>query len=119
MKCGPFEALLSIQAWKKFGSPNCYGGAVFGFSYFGYQNEWAGIYRRRPHKNGVSIVKMAHYCPIYKRTVDQALQRDKFQDAIHAWQALSPEEQEALRKIASRKSKRAYNVFLTQYLKTH
>jgi hypothetical protein len=118
-KVSPIEALRSVRTWKKFGSPNCYGRSIFGFSFYGEENDFAGIYRRRPHPGGVSIVKMQFYRPPVSRTDGQATQRDKFQAAVSAWQALTDEERQAKRTEATRRSKRGYNVFLTEYLETH
>jgi len=118
-KVSPIQALRSIRAWRSFGTSNGYGRISFGFTYFGEDNEFAGIYRRRPHRRGVSLVKMDFYAPVYRRTDAQAVQRDKFADAHAAWTALSESEKEVLRRLAARRSKRGYNVFLTKYLKTH
>ncbi|MFA5359232.1 MAG: hypothetical protein WC310_05475 [Patescibacteria group bacterium] len=117
--CTPLEALRSVRAWKKFDSPNGYGLAVYGFSYFGHNNPFSGIYQRRRRRGGVSITRMKFYRPPVSRTEGQAALRDKFQSAVNAWQALSDAEREELRHLACRRSKRGYNVFITQYLKTH
>lgn len=115
----PIDALRSVCSWKKFGSPNGYGRSIFGFTYYGEENDFAGIYRRRPHKNGTSIVKMDFYRPPVSRTPDQVTQRDKFASAVAAWQALSEPERKEINSAASRRSKRGYNVYLTNYLNTH
>lgn len=118
-KVSSFEALRSIMTRKKFSSPNGYGIAQYGFSFYGYQNDFAGIYRRRPTKRGIVIVKMNFYNPVITHTVAQDAQRAKFAPAVAAWQALTEEQREALRTIANRRSKRAYTQFISQYLKTH
>jgi len=118
-KVSQIEALRSIHPRRKFGSPNGYGWIIYGFSYYGEENDFAGIYRRRRHKKGISIVKMNFYRPPVSRTEGQAAQRDKFLAAVAAWQALTDEQREEKRRLATRRSKRGYNVFLTNYLKTN
>lgn len=110
------DTLCSAICYKKFGNSNGFGNIIFGFSYFGEDNVFAGIYRRRPGPKGVSIVKMRFYRPPVSRTEEQAVLRDKFQAAIAAWQGKTEEERQALRDYWHTKHKRAYNVFLTEQM---
>lgn len=115
----PIEALRSVCARKKIGWPNGYGEAVLGFTYFGEDNEFYGIYQVRPRENGDIIVKMQFYRPPVQCTEAQGIQRDKFKNALLAWQALSDSEKKVWRDSASRRSRRGYAVFRSNYLNTH
>lgn len=114
----PIEALRSTETRKKFGSPNGYGNIIFGFSFYGDDNIFAGIYRRRPTRRGVSIVKMRFYRPFVQRTEDQGIQRNKMIAAVSAWKALTDSQKNTYRQIANKKKRRGVDFFISQFLNT-
>jgi len=118
-KVSSIEALRSIHTRRKFASSNGYGEAIYGFSLFGTDNPFAGIYRRRPSSSGISIVKTRFYRPPVSRTEAQATQRDKMLAAMSAWHDLSDSERQEWRDKYVRRSKRGVDVFKSNYIKTH
>jgi hypothetical protein len=134
-------ALYSGTVSKKFGGSNGYGRIVFGFSYFGEDNELAGIYKTIRGKRGRTCVKMLFYRSPVQRTPKQAIQRDKYVAAVAAWKALTAEEKEAWNLKAQKKQfeklpilcggyvkklkqktlpqYRGYDIFRSSYLLTH
>lgn len=113
------DTLNAKCCWKKFGSSNGFGNIICGFSFFGDDNIFSGIYQRRPHKDGVSICKMRFYRPPVHRSTDQGIQRDRFQAAFQAWKALTDEERAVWRLTYLPLHQRGYNVFLSQYIDSH
>lgn len=135
------DTLCSAICYKKFGNSNGFGNIIFGFSFFGEDNEYAGIYRRRPGPNGVTVVKTRFYRSPVSNTAAQDIQRTKYASAVAAWKALSDEEREAWRVIAANKKSqkepvykggwprkkiqqhrtcfRGYDIFRSDYLLTH
>ena len=57
--------------------------------------------------------------PANPRTVQQQIQRGKFAQAVHAWQALSPADKQTFRQLAKNLPLSGYNLFISQYLDTH
>jgi hypothetical protein len=58
----------------------------------------------------------AHVVPTNPQTEAQQANRAKFAQALAAWQALSIEQRAAWQKIASRAGRRAYDIFMSDWL---
>jgi hypothetical protein len=76
----------------KLGRSNGFGGVRFGFSFFGDTCREAGIYRRQPSKKGQVVILQKSYRPTYRNTFPQQTNREKFANAVLAWQNLTTEE---------------------------
>lgn len=78
-----------------------------------------GIYQMVRYDYGRVCRRIEFYDYVITHTEAQNIQRDKFRDAVHAWQALTSEQKIVYDKLASGKYWSGYNLFLKKYLKTH
>ena len=115
----PIQACRSVAIRHQIGWPNGYGEAVAGFTYFGEDNLFYGVYQIRKREKGYIIVKEKFYRPPVMRTDPQGVQRDKMKAAMLAWQALTEEEKKVWRSSASRQSKRGCCVFVSKHILSH
>jgi len=103
----------------------CFGGAKYGDS-----RRVGGIYQRRrkgynqwtgrpPAGAPIYFVKMRSYQPTNPNTLAQQAQRTKFADAHNAWHALTDEEKRAYNERASKRSRKGYSLFMSEYLRSH
>jgi hypothetical protein len=74
-----------------------------------------GIYQRRHTKNGVLSIKMKFYTPTNPNSPEQVANRSKFQSAMFAWNALTPEQRIPYTKKAKKLMLRPHNVFVREY----
>jgi hypothetical protein len=103
---------------KKLALPSDFGEIMFGFSDFGYYNEYNGIYKRYHYKNGVKSTRVRHYIPENPRTTAQQARRTKFSEAMSAWQALTESEQLQYTKRARKINIFGHNLFISEYMKS-
>jgi hypothetical protein len=75
-----------------------------------------GIYRRRPTRKGVTLVKMDFYTPTNPQTEAQQAWRAIFSAGVAAWQALSEEAQDIWKEEARYRPLTGFNLFLRDYL---
>jgi len=114
---------------KRMGKPNGFGWIIFGWSEFGDDNYYQGVYqqRRNRHWNGVDgfisdkhprnfIMKPAW--PVQPPSVARDAQQAKFKTALAMWQTLTTNEKTLYNTIASRRSKRGYDYFMSKTLKS-
>jgi len=133
--------LFSIFAQKRFSKPSGFGECIFGFSNFGDEaiaiipepfgralfgeaefgniEILSGIYQKHYSLTGKYPIRMKMYWPTNPRTVPQQAQRAKYTAAVAAWLALSEADRIAWRSRASGKGRRGYDLFRSNYLKTH
>ncbi len=104
----PFQKLLGFEIHGKIGKPGDPDPL-----------DVAGIYRRRPGPNGITIVRMDFYEPTGEPTQEQLDWRAVFADAVLEWQGLSEEEKEGWNKKAERLEMYGYNLCLKEYLLAH
>lgn len=111
------------------GKPNFFGWIKFGWSEFGDDNYASGVYQQRRNRkwNGVDgfimisgprnfIMKPAW--PVQPPSEARDAQQAKFKTALLAWQALTAEQKKYYNTIASRKSRRGYDYFMSKTLKS-
>lgn len=67
-------------------------------------------------RNGKQCVRR-YVTPHNPDTKAQKKARTSLSDAVAAWQALSPEEKNSWNKKASRKKRKGYNVFISEFTK--
>ena len=114
---------------KRLGKPNMFGWIMFGWSEFGDNNPYSGVYQQRHNRkwNGAGgfvmtsgpknfIMKPAW--PADRETFDRKLQREKLIYAMIVWQSLTAEEKMEYNKIASRIPKRGFDYFMSKTLKS-
>jgi len=124
------QRTIGMVVRKKIGRPMFCGLAWCGWSQCGEENELAGIYQMRRIRAGIwkwyndkfgrnQICFMRHYHKIYENTPAQQICAGKFQDAVLAWQGLTDEQKMAYNVIANKRSRKGYNFFISQYLKSN
>jgi hypothetical protein len=124
-----FEYVPCFTIKKRLGKPNFFGWIIFGWSEFGDDNYVSGVYQQRRHRrwNGVDgfisekrplnfIMKPAW--PVQPPSEARDNQQEKFKFALLAWQALTTEEKKYYNTIASRRSRRGYDYFMSKTLKS-
>jgi hypothetical protein len=85
----------------------------------GVPPEIRGIYQQRMTRKGKRTIKMKMYAPTNPQTVLQQTNRQKFADAVIAWQALTNEEKNVYNQLKYPDQMSGYNKFISQYLKSH
>lgn len=120
---------MGMKIKKALGKPCMFGWIVPGWTEFGDDNEFAGLYQqRRPRsydgvagawefgkqKNFVQRFQWPTQPPSAARDAQQA----KFKTALQMWQALTDEQKAVYNKIATRRSKRGYDYYMSITLKS-
>ena len=113
----PIEGLISLEFNQKFGLPNGFGFAQFGWTPFGEDNERAGYYQTRPRKEGRILVKMRHYWPVDNPDPATIIRRGLFADGVAAWQALDAGEKQYYNELQYPESKSGFNRFMSLWLR--
>lgn len=115
----PDEAFLSFDAKRKFGWPNGYGLAVYGYSRYGDNNPLAGVYQTYHGKDGLITVRKKFYWPSNPSSSLVDARRAVFADGVAAWQALTSLQKKSYDDLTSPSNMSGYNRFLRLYLKSH
>lgn len=132
------EQLLSTSARKRFSKPSGFGNAICGQSNFGAEDIgiiWepfgaavfgqasfgnylllSGIYQMHKCVAGKFPIRMKFYVPKNPQTATQQIGRVKFEDAVAAWQALTPEQKRVYYQKAYGKRMSGYNLFLREFM---
>lgn len=114
---------------KRLGKPNFFGWIRFGWSEFGENSEYNGLYQQRRNRrwNGVDgfisssrqrNFMMKPYWPVQPPSEARDAQHAKFKTALLAWQALTIEQKKYYNTIASKLSRRGYDYFMSKTLKS-
>ena len=77
-----------------------------------------GIYRRRPTREGVTLVKMDFYFPANPQTQQQQAWRTTFANGVASWQNLNEGERDGYRESAKEMPMTGFNLYLSQFLLT-
>lgn len=120
-------AAPAIQIRGKIGYGSGFGFARRGDGRFGENRGPGGVYQRRytgynqhgyiPGKKRVPYyIRMRKYRPTNPRTVEQQGNRNKFREAVEAWQLMPEEEKIVWKTRAVRKSRRGRNVFIQWFM---
>lgn len=104
-----------------------FGLSVFGNSYFGAESSGAdvdviiptGIYQMRKCKEGKIPIRINLYNYVITHTEAQQTNREKFADAVVAWQGLTSSEKLLYNERAKTTQMSGYNLFLKEYLRSH
>ena len=112
----PFKRLLSGVARQKFGKPDFFGTSIFGWSEFGDDNEFAGIYSSLVVDGKRHQRFFPFYDYIITHTTLQNAQRSKFHNAVVAWQALGSTSRAEYKKRAIGRHMSGYNLFIREYM---
>jgi len=103
---------MSLEVRGRLGRPNELGAIWCGWSELGEYLPIAGIYQKRPRKNGQIFVKMKHYHGANPQTPAQQSNRATFAQAVAGWQALSEEQKNVWRKKTSPKYMAGYHRYI-------
>lgn len=106
------------------------GANTLGRARYGEYQPHAGIYQKRVtgyNQTGripgrarrAYYVRTRYYAPTNPRTVKQQAHRQKFADAVAAWQLLTPAEKHVYNQQAKRPGQHGYSRFISWYLKNH
>lgn len=123
------EKIPAFTIRKRLGKPNQFGWIVFGWSEFGDPCEYSGVYQQRRHRkwNGaggfiISQQQLNFFqkpaWPVQPASTARDAQQAKFVTALGMWQDLTTAQKKYYNKIASRKSKRGYDYFMSITLKS-
>lgn len=82
------ESALSMKTVGVIGRPWGAGRILAGYSWVGDENEYSGVYQRRPRATGQILVKMKHYRSPNPQTDKQQAWRMYFKDILAVWHAL-------------------------------
>jgi len=132
------DKLFSFVPRKRFGVFRKYGTAQFGFSNFGEDDIYyirtpygsatygvdifgdvvllSGIYRTDNVTGRTKYYREPYYIPKNPRTVSQQSNRQKYKNAVAAWQALTNSQKEVYNMRARNKKFSGYNLFIKEYL---
>ncbi|MFA5153048.1 MAG: hypothetical protein WC554_10840 [Clostridia bacterium] len=124
MKNGQFALAIT----KRLGRPMLYGWTMFGWSQFGEEIEQCGVYQKRyvqtkyvelgDKLRGRSyICKMRPCWPTNVYHANRQAWRAVFAGGIAAWQALTTPQKNEYRHRATRRGKRGFDLFMSEYMK--
>ena len=121
------QRVIGFQIRKRLGLPNMFGWIIPGWSQFGDDNEFTGVYQQRYRRLDYWTVgytpkgkrdnfRMCPAWPIQPASSARDAQQAKFKTALLAWQALTNEQKEVYNTYATKISKRGYDIFMHQKL---
>lgn len=124
------EKLLSFVPRKRFGVFREFGTAQCGFSHYGEEDIYlirppedpillSGIYRTDNVSGYTRYYREPYYITKNPRTDLQQTNRQKYADAVLAWQNLTSEQKGVYNLRAKYKKLSGYNLFLKEYLLSH
>ena len=96
-----------------------FGVASFGDDIFGNVILLSGIYRTDNVTGRTKFYREPFYLTKNPRTEAQQANRQKFADAVAAWQGLTSEQKNQYNIKAKGRHMSGYNLFLREYLKSH
>ena len=109
---------VALRIQKKFGYPQGLGALVIGGSDIGRNDGLTGGYQiRRTKKSGEIQVLSRDTTPSNPRTYIQQANRNRFGDAMRAWQNLPSAEQEKWKNKVKYTNKRGHNIFIKEYMR--
>lgn len=123
------QAQIGFKIKGRIGRPAGCGHAMCGWSVCGDTIDWSGLYQQRRNRSFNSLTEkwefgkarnfvMRPYWPVQPASVAREAQQDRFKTALSAWQALTDEQKAGYNEVASRRSKRGYDYFMSKYLKS-
>lgn len=123
----PIDGVRASKQIGKIGNYAEFGRIFYGHAQYGKSFEEAGIYQMRKCKIGYPTegtkyhyaklpIRMKFYEPTNKQTEKQQANRQKFADAIEAYQNLTDEEKQVYYNQAIGQKKSGYNIYLTKYM---
>lgn len=113
----PINLLYSHSGRQKIGLPNLFGSSIFGWTEFGVSFEGYGIYQFERTLPKKTMKRINFYDYVITHTAPQTTRRNKFADAVSAWQALSSAQKKRYNDLAVGKRMHGYNLFISRYMK--
>ena len=126
----PALDFFSLSVQKRYGLPDSYGGVIFGWCRFGDDDWRQAVYQRRTIRKdywtktyhpakGRGWCKMKYYYTKNPRYIPQQNNRNKFGDAMRAWQSLTDEQKKVYSITMGDRGLNPHNKFIRQYMKSH
>jgi hypothetical protein len=100
-------------------SPYQYGRANYGGHEYGVSLNFEGIYQVRRSLTGRIQVREKFYEPKCQTQPNKVIRQLVFAAAVLAWQGLTGEQKSTYNTRALGKHTQGYNIFITEYLKSH
>jgi len=124
------QKLASIKMWKRLGKPNQFGWIMPGWSEFGDDNDFAGVYQGRPRRKKYIVLGdkipgkrqnffMKPAWPVNTITAPRTVVRNKFRDGVNAWLDLTTEQKMVYTQRANKKQRQGFCLFMSEYLLSH
>lgn len=113
----PLKNFPSLEIRRIFGKPNGLGQHFLGVTSLGDSDNFAGVYQKRPRKNGQMFVKMKFSVPHDPQTTAQITQRTKFANSIIAWQSLTTEQKNVYNALQYPLHMTGFNRFIRLYMR--
>ena len=124
------KEMLALGITGKIGPSTQCGFSTLGSARCGDDRPISGLYSRRrlgynqfsgppSAGRGVVYVQKRTYAGINPQTEQQQAWRAVFAAGFTAWKSLTPTEKAAYNVRATRRSRRGFNFFMSEYLKTH
>lgn len=111
-----FDHAYSLEIRGKLGRPNELGAIWCGLSECGEYLPVAGIYQKRPTRNGQIFVRMKHYHGGNPQTIPQQANRSTFAAAVAAWKLLNYEQKKYWRGRKEPRYMSGYNRYIREYM---
>ena len=115
----PTDEAIGVTIRKKLGRSSEYGQRLYGNFEYGEQDDKFGIYQIRSRYDGQIIIKENFYWPANPQTAPQQANRQKYADAIVAWQGLTNNQKEIYNERARYKPYSGYNLYIGEYILSH
>lgn len=123
------QKAMGFTIRKRLGTPNMFGWIIPSWSEYGDDNEYSAVYQQRRPRQGNGLDGPIQFgsqknfmqrpaWPIQPPSAARDAQQAKFSTAISMWQALTDEEKAVYNTIASRRSKRGFDYFMSKTLKS-
>lgn len=123
------QQLLGFKIKKRLGLPNMFGWLIYGWGQYGDDNIFSGLYQQRRRRIGngknepIIFGKIKNFVqrpqwPIQPPSAARDFVQSSFSVALSMWQALTPSQKNVYNTIATRRSKRGYDLFMSQTLKS-
>lgn len=119
MHTGAMGKLLSLDARGRFGFSGGFGRLSFGYNRFAYYSWYAGIYQKKYLWGKPYISRSKFYRPKNNQMEKQQAWRQIFKDGKSAYDELTTEVKNQMRKDAERYHMTGYNMFMRTWLREH
>jgi len=114
----PLSIPYAVKVSRKWYRRTSFGIFKFGLAGYGAMDDYTGIYQQRKCIEGKITVREKLYSPRYSETEAIQASREKFRNAIIAYQALTVEQKLIYHKRAVGKKFSGYNLFIIEFMQS-